>query len=133
MFDTVDTVRASVKLMAGLVENLTVRPEKMAVRWHGGFLTATDLADYLVTKGTPFRTAHEQVGNTVRFAEVHGPGTVGTEPDGDPAVRPPGRKTDVFDWLKIENSVARRRSPGGTAPERVAEALKRVEQELELT
>ena len=118
LFDTVDTVRASVTLMAGLVENLTVRPEKMAAALHGGFLTATDLADYLVTKGTPFRTAHEQVGNTVRYAEVQGRELWElslTEiqqfaPEAEP---------DVFDWLKIENSVARRRSPGGTAPERV--------------
>ena len=57
--------------MAGLVGNLTVRPEDgrgPARR----LLTATDLADYLVTRGVPFRTAHEQVGNTVRLAEVQG-------------------------------------------------------------
>jgi argininosuccinate lyase len=44
----------------------------------------------------------------------------------------PLAETDVFDWLKIENSLARRRSPGGTAPERVAEALERVEAEIGL-
>ncbi len=62
LFDTVDTVKAAVTLMAGLLANLTVRPERMAAALHGGFLTATDMADYLVTKGVPFRTAHEQVG-----------------------------------------------------------------------
>jgi argininosuccinate lyase len=131
LFDTVDTVRASVKLMAGLLENLTVRPEKMAAALQGGFLTATDLADYLVTRGAPFRTAHEQVGNTVRYAEKQGKELWElslTE------IRQfaPLAETDVFDWLSIENSVNRRRSPGGTAPERVAEALERAEAEIGL-
>ena len=131
LFDTVDTVRASVQLMAGLVENLTVRPEKMAAALRGGFLTATDLADYLVTKGAAFRTAHEQVGNTVRYAETQGKELWElslTE------IRQfaPGAGPDVFDWLSIENSVNRRRSPGGTAPERVAEALERAEAEIGL-
>ena len=91
LFDTVDTVRAAVTLMAGLLENLTVRPEKMAAALHGGFLTATDMADYLVTKGVPFRTAHEQVGKTVRYAEVQGKELWELSLDGNPAVRPPGR------------------------------------------
>ena len=69
LFDTVDTVKAAVTLMAGLLAQLEVRPERMAAALHGGFLTATDMADYLVTKGLPFRTAHEQVGLTVRYAE----------------------------------------------------------------
>ncbi len=131
LFDTVDTVRASVRLMAGLLENLTVRPEAMAAALHGGFLTATDLADYLVTRGAPFRTAHEQVGNTVRYAEAQGKELWELSLE---EIRQfaPQAAADVFDWLKIDNSVARRRSPGGTAPERVAEALERVEAELGL-
>jgi argininosuccinate lyase len=131
LFDTVDTVRAAVRLMAGLLENLTVRPEAMAAALHGGFLTATDMADYLVTRGVPFRTAHEQVGHTVRYAESQEKELWElslTE------IRQfaPLADDDVFDWLKIENSVNRRRSPGGTAPERVAEALERAEAELGL-
>jgi len=68
----VDTVQASVRLMAGVLANLTVRPERLAAALTGGFLTATDMADYLVTRGVPFRTAHAQVGQTVRFAESQG-------------------------------------------------------------
>jgi argininosuccinate lyase len=131
VFDTVDTVRASVQLMAGLLENLTVVPEKMAAALYGGFLTATDLADYLVTKGAAFRTAHEQVGNTVRYAETQGKElwelSLGEIQQFAPEAGP-----EVFDWLSIENSVKRRRSPGGTAPERVAEALERAEAEIGL-
>jgi argininosuccinate lyase len=131
LFDTVDTVRAAVRLMAGLLENLTIRPEKMAAALHGGFLTATDMADYLVTKGAPFRTAHAQVGNTVRCAEAQGKELWELSLD---EIRQfaPLAEPDVFDWLKIENSVARRRSPGGTAPERVREALEGVAAELGL-
>jgi argininosuccinate lyase len=131
LFDTVDTVKAAVTLMAGLLAQLTVRPERMAAALHGGFLTATDMADYLVTKGLPFRTAHEQVGLTVRHAESKGKELWECSLD---EIQPfaPLAQADLFDWLKIENSVARRRSPGGTAPERVTEALERAEAELGL-
>ncbi len=131
LFDTVDTVRPAVQLMAGLLDNLTLRPERLAAALHGGFLTATDLADYLVTKGVAFRTAHEQVGNTVRYAEAHDQELWELSLE---EIRQfaPLAEPDVFDWLKIENSVARRRSPGGTAPERVREALERAEAEIGL-
>jgi argininosuccinate lyase len=120
-----------VQLMAGLVGNLTVRPEKMAAALHGGFLTATDLADYLVTKGVPFRTAHEQVGNTVRLAEKESKELWELNLS-EIQQFAPGAEPDVFDWLSIENSVNRRQSPGGTAPERVRQALERAEAEIGL-
>jgi argininosuccinate lyase len=131
MFDTADTVRAAVRMMAGLLENLTVRPEAMAAALYGGFLTATDMADYLVTKGVAFRSAHEQVGRTVRFAESQGKELWELSLT-EIQQFAPAAENDVFDWLQIENSVAQRRSPGGTAPERVREALERVEAELGL-
>jgi len=131
LFDTVDTVKAAVTLMAGLLSELTVRPEKMAAALHGGFLTATDMADYLVTKGAPFRTAHEQVGQTVGYAEAQGKELWDLSLE-ELQKFAPLAQTDLFDWLKIENSVARRRSPGGTAPERVRDALERAEAELGL-
>jgi len=126
-----DTVKASVSLMAGLLESLKIRPERMSAALRGGFLTATDLADYLVTKGVPFRTAHEQVGRAVRQAEAQGKELWELSLEEIKKFAPLA-EADLFDWLKIENSVARRTSPGGTAPERVAEALKRVEEELGL-
>ncbi len=131
LFDAVDTVKASVTLMAGLLAALEVRPEQMRAALKGGFLTATDMADYLVTKGVPFRTAHEQVGLTVRYAEARGRDLWELSLD---EVRKfaPLAETDLFDWLNLENAVARRRSPGGTAPERVTEALARAEAELGL-
>jgi argininosuccinate lyase len=131
LFDTVDTVRAAVQLMAGLLMSLEVRPERMAAALRGGFLTATDLADYLVTKGAPFRSAHEQVGNTVRFAESRGK-ELWELNLAEIRQFAPLADNDVFDWLQIENSVNRRQSPGGTSPERVREALERAEAEIGL-
>ena len=131
LFDTVDTVKAAVTLMAGLLAQLEVRPERMAAALHGGFLTATDMAYYLVTKGLPFRTAHEQVGLTVRYAESKSKELWELKLDEIHQFAPLAQ-ADLFDWLKIDNSVARRRSPGGTAPERVTEALQRAEVELGL-
>jgi argininosuccinate lyase len=131
LFDTLDTVKAAVRLMTGLLGNLKIRPERMAAALHGGFLTATDMADYLVTKGVPFRTAHEQVGQTVQYAETQKKELWELTLE---EIRrfAPQADADLFEWLKIENSVARRTSPGGTAPARVAAALARVEEELSL-
>ncbi len=131
VFDTVDTVKAAVTLMAGMLSELQVRPEKMAAALHGGFLTATDMADYLVTRGVPFRTAHEQVGQTVHYTETQGKELWELRLE---EIRQfaPQAQAELFDWLKIENSVARRCSPGGTARARVAEALARAEAELGL-
>jgi len=131
LFDSLDTVQAAVRLMTGLLANLKVRPERMAAALYGGFLTATDMADYLVTKGVPFRTAHEQVGNTVRQAEAQKKELWELSLEEIRGFAPLAEQ-DLFDWLKIENSVARRTSLGGTAPARVAEALARVEEELGL-
>ncbi len=131
LFDTVDTVRASVQLMGGMLEALKLKPERLRAALHGGFLSATDLADYLVNQGVSFRTAHEQVGRLVGFAEFQGKEL--WELSLEEIQRFASQAgPDIFDWLKIENVVARRTSPGGTAPARVEEALKKVEKELGL-
>uniref|UniRef100_A0A7C3WPK2 Argininosuccinate lyase n=1 Tax=Desulfobacca acetoxidans TaxID=60893 RepID=A0A7C3WPK2_9BACT len=131
LFDTVDTVRASVQLMAGMLGEVKVRPERMAAALHGGYLSATDLADYLVHQGVPFRTAHEQVGRLVGYAEFQGKEL--WELSLEEIQRFASQAgPDIFDWLKIDHVVARRTSPGGTAPVRVEEALSKVEKELGL-
>lgn len=131
LFDTVDTVRASVRLMAGMLESLTLRPERLRQALSGGYLSATDLADYLVTQGVPFRTAHEQVGRLVGYAAFQGKEL--WELSLEEIQRFASQAgPEVFDWLKVENVVARRTSPGGTAPARVKEALRRAEKELGL-
>ncbi len=132
LFDAVDTVKASVSLMTGMLGALTLREDRIAQALRGGYLSATDLADYLVQQGVPFRTAHEQVGRLVRYAEFQGKEL--WELSLEEIQRFASQAgPDVFEWLALENVAARRASPGGTAPVRVAEALKRVERELGLS
>jgi argininosuccinate lyase len=131
LFDTLDTVKASVSLMAGMLGSLDLREDRIAQALRGGYLSATDLADYLVQQGVSFRTAHEQVGRLVRYAEFQGKEL--WELSLEEIQRFASQAgPEVFEWLAVENVVARRRSPGGTAPELVAAALARVEQELGL-
>lgn len=131
VFDALDTVKASVRLMAGMLDSLTLREDRLAQALRGGYLSATDLADYLVQQGVPFRTAHEQVGRLVRYAEFQGKEL--WELSLEEIQRFASQAgPDVFEWLAIENVVARRASHGGTAPVRVEAALARVEQELGL-
>jgi argininosuccinate lyase len=131
LFDALDTVKGSVSLMAGMLGSLALREDRIAQALRGGYLSATDMADYLVQQGVPFRTAHEQVGRLVRYAEFQGKELL--ELSLEEIQRFASQAgPDVFEWLAIDNVVARRASPGGTAPERVAEALARVEQELGL-
>jgi argininosuccinate lyase len=131
LFDALDTVKASVSLMAGMLGALTLREDRIAQALRGGYLSATDLADYLVQQGVSFRTAHEQVGRLVRYAEFQGKEL--WELSLEEIQRFASQAgPEVFEWLAIDNVVARRASPGGTAPERVAAALARVEQELGL-
>jgi argininosuccinate lyase len=131
LFDALDTVKASVSLMAGMLGSLSLREDRITQALRGGYLSATDLADYLVKQGVPFRTAHEQVGRLVRYAEFQGKELL--ELSLEEIQRFASQAgPDVFEWLAIDNVVARRASPGGTAPSRVAEALARVEQELGL-
>jgi argininosuccinate lyase len=131
LFDALDTVKASVSLMAGMLGSLALREDRIAQALRGGYLSATDMADYLVQQGVPFRTAHEQVGRLVRYAEFQGKEL--QELSIEEIQRFASQAgPDVFDWLAIDNVVARRVSPGGTAPARVNEALARVERELGL-
>ena len=88
-----------------------------------GFLTATDLADWLVrVLGMPFRRAHHVTGSIVKLAEQRGCGLAELPLDAMQAVEP-GITEDVFSVLSVENAVASRLSDGGTAPERVREAV----------
>jgi argininosuccinate lyase len=131
LFDTVDTLTQSLPLMARLVDRLAFRPERMRSAADDDFITATDLADHLVRRGVPFRRAHGQVGRAVRHCVDRGLRLTDLGEDQLKTLCPdvgPGVKAD----LTLEASLAARTSPGGTAPSRVAEALKRAAEELGL-
>ena len=130
MFDTLDTVRGSLKVFADMIPAMTVKREAMREAARRGFATATDLADYLVRKGVAFRDAHEIVGRAVRH---------GIETGKDLSELPLAELQrfsavigdDVYAVLTLEGSVAARKHHGGTAPEQVRAALKRARKRLE--
>jgi argininosuccinate lyase len=124
LFDTVDTVRDSLRAFADMIPAITPKKESMYEAAKRGFSTATDLADYLVVKGMPFRDAHEVVGKSVAY---------GIESDKDLSdmtlvelqVFSDTIESDVFDVLTLEGSVAARDHIGGTAPNQVRAAVVR--------
>ncbi|MDP2001409.1 MAG: argininosuccinate lyase [Desulfurivibrionaceae bacterium] len=132
LFDTVDTVSQSVAIMAQLLGNLTFNEARLAKGLGGGYMTATDLADYLVLKNIPFRQAHAIVGRTVAFCISKGKEltelTVQELQNFSEVI-----EADVFKVLSIEGSVASRVSLGGTSGKMVAKALKRAEKEMRIT
>ncbi|GGZ89777.1 argininosuccinate lyase [Ignatzschineria ureiclastica] len=124
LFDTVDTILGSVRAFADMIPAISSKKENMYARTKLGFATATDLADYLVRKGMPFRNAHEVVGNAVRL---------GVETRRDLSEMELAElqqfsdliAEDVFDYLTLEGSVAARNHHGGTAPKQVLAAIER--------
>jgi len=118
LFDTADTVAETLRIFADMVSGIQVRAERMRAAAAEGFSTATDLADYLVRKGLPFRDAHEAVARAVRAAADRGVDLADMTLDelrGFSALV----GEDVFEALTLEGSVGARRHVGGTAPEQV--------------
>jgi argininosuccinate lyase len=129
LFDTVDTVRGSLRAFADMVPAIIVNRDVTYKAAKRGFSTATDLADYLVNKGLPFRDAHEVVG----LAVAHGlkTGQDLSEMSLETLQGFHGSITDdVFEVLTLEGSVSARSHLGGTAPEQVKAAIARAKSEL---
>jgi len=123
LFDTVDTLADTLAIMTDLVETgIGVNKERMRAAASEGFATATDLADYLVRRGAPFRDAHEAVARAVRHAEAQAVDLAGL-PVAELRQFSPLVGDDVHDVLTLEGSVASRNHPGGTAPAQVRAAI----------
>ncbi|ACL71137.1 argininosuccinate lyase [Thioalkalivibrio sulfidiphilus] len=118
LFDTVDTLAGSLRAFADMVPHIQVRAEVMRAAASRGFATATDLADYLVRRGMPFRDAHEVVGRAVRHGVETGKDLAEMSLD---ELRKFSKtiEQDVFEVLTLEGSVAARNVHGGTAPAQV--------------
>ncbi|HEY5637062.1 MAG TPA: argininosuccinate lyase [Burkholderiales bacterium] len=129
LFDAVDTVRESLAIFAELVKGLEPDAKAMGAALGEGFATATDLADYLVRKGVPFRDAHEVVARAVRHAEGAGCDLAGLPLE---VLRGFSRAigADVFKVLTAEGSMRARAHRGGTAPARVRAAAARTRRAL---
>lgn len=122
LLDTVDTLMMSLAVFTGMVGGITVNAERMRAAAREGYATATDLADYLVKKGLPFREAHEAVAQAVRFAETRGCDLAELSLD-DLRQFSKLVAADAFDALTLEGSMNSRSHIGGTAPARVKAAI----------
>ncbi len=124
LFDTVDTLLASVRLYTDMLDGLQVKKDVMLEAAARGFSTATDLADYLVRKGVAFRDAHEVVGLSVRFCIENNKDLPDCTLD-ELQQFSDVIDDDVYKVLTLEGSVAARDHFGGTAPNQVREAVER--------
>ena len=124
LFDTVDTVKGCLKAYADMVPAIRSKSANMRVAAKSGFSTATDLADYLVKKGVPFRDAHEIVGKSVAFGVAEGRDLSDMTLD-ELRQFSDVIGEDVFDVLTLEGSVQARDHRGGTAPDQVRAAVAR--------
>ncbi len=122
VFDASDTVRLTLSVFLEMLKSLTVHTDAMRRAAEDGFITATDLADYLVRKNLPFRRAHELVGRAVLLASKRGCG-LGTMPLREYQKLSPLITEDVYDAISLEASVGRRTSYGGTAPANLKKRL----------
>ncbi len=129
LFDTVDTLHSTLEAMAGVIKTMKVNPQRMGKAIEDGYLLATDLADYLVGKGMPFRKAHGVVEELVKHAIKKG------KKLNELALDDYLRLSSLFgkDVYSItgESSVKARKVVGGTAPQRVAKALEEARRTLE--
>ena len=130
IFDCIDTVQASLDVTAIVLANARVREERTRQVASVGYMNATELADYLVSKGVPFRTAHETTGRMVLAAIARG-----TELEGlslaEMQEYSPLIEADVYEALSLEKTLSSKRQIGGTAPGRVGEELARAQETLD--
>ena len=122
LFDAVETLTASLRVFADMVGGIKVNADNMRKAALEGFATATDLADYLVKKGLPFREAHEAVAQAVKFADGRGCDLADLKLDELQQFSSLIDK-DVFTALTLEGSLKARSHIGGTAPARVKAAI----------
>mgnify|MGYP000986527591 CR=1 FL=1 len=127
LFDAVDTVKKCLVVFAPMLRTARFRPEKMAAAARSGFTNATDLADYLVRKGLPFRDAHAVVGRAVLYCLAN---NLSLEDVDIEKYREfsPLIADDIYKYIAVEECVARRTVAGGPAPETVIRALREAEE-----
>jgi argininosuccinate lyase len=118
LFDTVDTLKDTLRIFAEMAAGITVKPEAMERAARKGYATATDLADYLVKKGLPFRDAHEVVAHAVKDAIAAGV-DLSELPLASLQTYNPAIEQDVFEVLSLRGSLNARDILGGTAPKQV--------------
>lgn len=129
LFDAVDTVKKSLMVFKPMLQTMKFRKEKMAEAARGGFACATDLADYLVRRGMPFREAHEVVGKVVLYCLEQGRNLEELSLEEYKEMSPLVEE-DVYKFISVDRCVEARCIIGGPSPETVIEAIARTRQRL---
>ena len=128
-FDTVDTLLGTLEVFAGMISSMEVVRGRTVQAARDGYMLATDLADYLVGKGEPFRAAHGVVAELTRYAASEGKGL--EEMDIAEYRRFSPRFDENVYSINAESSIAARDVRGGTGPKQVAEGLRQARETLE--
>jgi argininosuccinate lyase len=125
LFDTVDTTKACLHVLSRMLPELKFNKERMEKGTEGGFLNATDVAEYLVKKGMPFRESHGVTGRIVRYCIENGR-RIEDLNIGELRRFSPLIKKDIFDRITVRASVAGKRSAGGTSGKNVKARIKKI-------
>ena len=130
LFDSIDTVKACLGIFTRMLPKLKINKEIMLKSSNSGYLNATDLADYLVTNGVPFREAHSHVGQAVSYALDKGKElqdlTLEELKDFSKVI-----KEDIYEILSLESMIDRRNSEGGTATKQVRKAIENARHQMQ--
>ncbi len=130
LFQAIKTTKTSLLMATLLIEGLVIKKERLTQLLKEGYLLATELADYLVTKGIPFREAHHITGKIVRFAEDQGKKleelTLEEFKKFSTII-----EEDVYEWLAVEHALLRREIPGGTGPQTVKTYIQSLKSQIE--
>ena len=129
-YETIDLWQSTMKVMAPMVRKMKINGKRTYQAASHGFSTATDMADYLVKKGMPFRDAHRVVGQTVRYC-VENDKTFDDLTLDEFKAQSELFDKDIFEDISLEHSVEARKSYGGTAPEAVKVQLQHAEEFLD--
>ncbi len=125
VFDAIDTVELCVPVFSAMLDTMTVRPENMAKAAAGGFINATDCADYLAKKGVPFRDAYTLVGRLVNHCIATGQ-TLDSLPLEEYQALSPAFGEDVYQALSLNTCVSQRKTTGGPAHDEVLRQIARI-------
>lgn len=129
VFDTVDTVKLILNILIQMLSKIKFNEKRLKDTANAAYSTATDIAEYLVRKGIPFRTAHEITGRIIRRCIDKGKGlsdlSISEYKSFSDII-----ESDIYNFISIEESVNAKKSYGGTAPEMVKEQIKRFKKRL---
>lgn len=129
LFDGVEQVLLVLTVLNEVLPLIRPNVAKMALALKQGFVLATDLAEYLVTRGIPFREAHEMVGRMVQYCVQQQKGLEDLTLDEFKRVSPHIEQS-VYQWLDIQHALSKRSSVGGTAPNQIRKALRALQQRI---